>query len=371
MQDVPVIIPIDQSAVVKAVTIDSKLKTDLYTSLGKDVNKLKKTIANEITRGIASGMLYDEITRNIKNASGVSLRRARTITRTEAGRVQEQATYDAAKEAKAVGADVVKQWSAIRDAKTRDTHRMLDGQVREVDEYFTVSGHKALHPHGFGVASEDINCRCTMLTRARSALGEADLKKMQERAAQHGLLVKDTKKLGKAQAKNIAEFKEKYLKAAETLEKQGVSRYNIGAISGAYNDSNDPDWEKRNAHADQYYASLRNSKKTNVVEVIARNAGVESILVSRMYDHLIVNEYELDGEVKRFDTSYDIAQSLQRLREGKNIQEHDLILIHHEATEYVLMNRDGLSYDEAHEKANEKYDYATALKKFLKQKDGE
>lgn len=216
-QGVPVIIPIDQNAVVKAVTIDSKIKGDLYASLGVDVNRLKKAIASEITRGIASGMLYDEIARSIKSASGISFRRARTITRTEAGRVQEQATYDAAQEAKAAGADVVKQWSAMMDSKTRDTHRQLDGQIREVKEYFTVNGHKALHPHGFNLAEEDINCRCTVLTRARAALDEDELKILQERAAQHGLLVKDSKKFGKAQAKNLAEFKKNYLKAAEEV----------------------------------------------------------------------------------------------------------------------------------------------------------
>ena len=222
-QDMPLILPIDQATAVKAVTIDSKLKTDLYTALGVDVTRLKKSIAAEITRGIASSMLYDEIARNIKNASGISLRRAKTITRTEAGRVQEQAHYDSAQKAKSVGADVVKQWSAIRDAKTRDSHRMLDGQIREVDEPFEVNGHKGMHPHDFGVAEEDINCRCTMLTRARKALDADELKYLQETAAYHGLQVKDSKKLGQAQAKNVAEFKKKYLKAAETVENTGKS----------------------------------------------------------------------------------------------------------------------------------------------------
>lgn len=222
-QDVPVILPIDQSAAVKAVTIDSKLKSDLYTALGKDINQLKKTVASEITRGIASGMPYDDIARNLKNAAGVPLRKARTITRTEAGRVQEQATYDAAREAKAVGADVVKQWSSIRDGKTRDSHRKLDGQVRELDEPFEVNGHKGMHPHDFGVAEEDINCRCTMLTRARSAIGADDLKLMQERAAYHGLLVKDSKAFGEAKKKDFADFKKQYLKSTQTLMKQGES----------------------------------------------------------------------------------------------------------------------------------------------------
>ena len=219
-QEMPVLVPIDQSAVVKAVTIDSKLKSDLYSELGMDMTQLKTSIAAEITRGFASGMLYDEITRNIARVTTIPLKRAKMITRTEAGRVQEQATYDAAKGAKEHGANVVKQWSAVRDGKTRDSHRALDGQVREVEEPFEVNGHKAMHPHDFGIASEDINCRCTMLTRARAALDEDDLKLMRERAKYHGLLVKDSKVLGHAQAKNIAEFKEKYLKAAETEGKK-------------------------------------------------------------------------------------------------------------------------------------------------------
>ena len=214
-QGMPVIIPIDQSVVAKAVTIDSRLKTDLYRELGVDVNRLKKSIASEITRGFASNLMYSEIARNIRNASNIPLGRAKTIARTEAGRVQEQATFDAAQEAKAVGADVVKQWSSFRDGKTRDSHRALDGQICEVNEPFTVNGHKAMHPHGFGVAAEDINCRCTMLTRARSAIDEDDLKLMEERAAAHKLLVKDVKGFEDAKAKDFADFKKKYLKAVE------------------------------------------------------------------------------------------------------------------------------------------------------------
>lgn len=222
-QDVPLILPIDQSVVMKAVTLDSKLKETLYTTMGKDMTALKKTVAAEVTRGIATGQMYSEIARNIRYAAGIPLRRAKTIARTEASRVQEQATFDAAQEAKASGADVVKQWSSRRDGKTRDTHRMLDGQVREVNEAFTVNGKKAMHPHGFGVAELDINCRCTMLTRARAALDEDTLKQLEERAQKHGLLAKDSKKLGKAQAKNISQFKERYLKVAETLENTGKS----------------------------------------------------------------------------------------------------------------------------------------------------
>lgn len=217
-QNMPVILPIDQTVAVKAVTIDSKLKSDLYTSLGLDLSILKKTIAAEITRGIASGLLYSDMMRNIANAGKIPLGRARTIVRTDGGRVQEQATFDAQKAAKAKGADVVSQWSAIRDGKTRPTHRKLDGQIREVGEYFEVDGKRAKHPHGFGRPEEDINCRCTLLTRARAALDKDELKRLREIAVSHSLYVDDPKafRAEKLPAlKNFGEFKKAYLKAVE------------------------------------------------------------------------------------------------------------------------------------------------------------
>lgn len=55
---------------------------------------------------------------------------------------------------------------------TRDTHRELDGQVRELDEPFKIlsTGAQEMYPGGFGLAREDINCRCCMLQRARWTL---------------------------------------------------------------------------------------------------------------------------------------------------------------------------------------------------------
>ncbi len=212
-QDVPVIVPIEQEAAIKAVTIDSKLKEPLYESLGVDVGKLKKTISAEITRGIAAGYSYGEMAQGIALMTKAPLSRARTIVRTEAGRVQEQANFDAANKAKAAGADVVKQWSAVLDGKTRDTHRGLDHQIREMDKPFEIGGKKAMYPHDFGDPAEDCNCRCTLLTRARAALDADELKVMQERAAFFGLDKTDS----------FAEFKEKYLKAAETIENTGKS----------------------------------------------------------------------------------------------------------------------------------------------------
>lgn len=138
-----------------------------------------------------------------------------------------------------------------------------------------------------------------------------------------------------------------------------------GAFKGAYTDKNDPEGTKRETHAEQYYAAMRNSEKDEIVSTISKNANTDADKVSKMYDHLILNKYNLDEGYSRFAPDYDIAESIQRLREGKDIKEHDLLLIYHEALEYDLMNEEGLSYEEAHEVANKSYSYQEALYKWL------
>lgn len=86
--------------------------------------------------------------------------------------------------------------------------------------------------------------------------------------------------------------------------------------------------------------------------------------ISKVYDHVFINEYELYGGHRRFDPDYDMSESFRRLREGRDIQEHDLILLHHERLEYELMKKLGLSYREAHKFAESKYNYGEALKAF-------
>ncbi len=213
-QGVPLIFPIDQKQVVKALQTESKLSKSLYETLGEDVNLLKKRVSSNISRGIAQGSSYYEISKNIaagmvgdySKMRGGALSRAMTIARTEGHRISATSAYDAAVKSKEAGADVVKQWDAALDGRTRPEHAQLDGQIREIDEPFVSSnGHKAMYPGGFGIAALDINCRCAGLTRARWALDEEELQILKDRAEYYGL----------DKTTDFDDFKKKYLKAAE------------------------------------------------------------------------------------------------------------------------------------------------------------
>lgn len=220
-QGVPLIIPIDRNAAVKAVTTDSMISEGLYESLGVDTKKLKNSISSEITRGIASGLPHSQIAKNIAGAAKAPLGRAKTIVRTESHRIQQASKLDAQKAAKAKGANIVKQWNSTLDGDTRPSHRKLDGKFAEVDDFFEMDGKKARYPGDFGDPAEDCNCRCQLLQRARIALDEEELKTLRERAVRNSLYVDDPAafRAEKLPAlKNFEEFKKSYLKATENVD---------------------------------------------------------------------------------------------------------------------------------------------------------
>lgn len=206
-QGIPVVLPIDKNAMVKAVTTNSRLSEDLYTSLGVDIKKLNNAVRSEISRGISAGLSYNEIARNIANASKAPKSRAATIVRTESHRIREESRNDARDMAKKKGADVVKQWDATLDGNTRDSHRKLDGQIREVDEPFEVDGMEAMFPGDFGDPAEDINCRCIALTRARWELDEDELERLKERAEFFGI----------DKTTDFEDYQKKYLEAVDKI----------------------------------------------------------------------------------------------------------------------------------------------------------
>lgn len=208
-QDVPLLIPINQAAILKTVQHDTKLTHPLYDELGIDTKRMSRFISREISRGLASGLTYDEVARNIKTVTRAPLSRAKVIARTEGHRIQQASSQDAADAAKEKGADIVKQWDSTLDGDTRPNHRQLDGQIRELDKPFEVGGYSPMYPGDFGEAGEDCNCRCVSLKRARAALDEDELKTLKERAEFFELDKSDS----------FADFEKKYLQAANEESK--------------------------------------------------------------------------------------------------------------------------------------------------------
>lgn len=138
----------------------------LVPTLQKHRNEVLKRIRIHITQGIMSGEGYSKIAKALRDDIGMTKAQSQRVARTEAGRAMSQAGLDSATVAKDNGMKMMKRWSATKDARTRDTHRHLDGKSVDIDGNFKSSGCVGPAPHLFvGVASarENINCRCKLL----------------------------------------------------------------------------------------------------------------------------------------------------------------------------------------------------------------
>ncbi|MCL1950450.1 MAG: phage minor head protein [Turicibacter sp.] len=362
-QGIPIMTPINPAEVVSVATRTVEGWT-MAQRVGRDMNTFKKSVGVEVIKGINQRLPYIEVAKNLSRVTGESLNSSYRIARTEGGRAQSEGKMYVARDFKSKGADIVKQWNSFLDAKTRPTHQALDQQVQEIEDNFeSPSGARGMAPRLFGVASEDINCRCSSNNRARWALEGGISSRLAE--VEPGVFeIID--------GMTYADYKVKFLKKAdEVAEKQkdilrlqgtDLAYNNSGAVSGALNDKNDPTQQKRDDHARLYYDEVRNRDKTLEISTIAKNTGNSEKAIELVYNHVFINEYELENGLERFYPDFYMANSWQRMREGKEIQADDLIMLEHEMYESILM-ADGMGYAEAHRETERLYNYSREIDK--------
>jgi hypothetical protein len=202
-QGIPLIMPLDQESMVRAVQLDSKISEGLYTALGVDTDILKHRITAQVSRGISTGMTFQQVAQQLDKEVNIGFNRAVRIARTEGHRIQCQAGMDACHDAKAKGADVLKQWDSTMDKRTRESHAIVDGEIRELDEDFSNGLRFPGDPDGG--AAEVINCRCALLQRARWALDDDELEELKKKAQYFGL----------DKSATFDDFKAKYIDATK------------------------------------------------------------------------------------------------------------------------------------------------------------
>ncbi len=224
-QGIPLIFPIHQDEVVYALQNNPKLVKPYYDRLGEDVEFLKKAVRAQVSRGVANGSSWAqvaaELAQKMRSPLHTAVYNSMRIARTEGHRVQQQSQWDALNKAKDKGCDIVKQWDSTLDGRTRPSHRMLDGQIRELDEDFEIGIKKAKYPGAFGRPEEDIHCRCCMTQRARWALDAEELETLKARA--------DYFHLDKSES--FEDFKNKYLKLPENADTMNVIMPNLDKLS--------------------------------------------------------------------------------------------------------------------------------------------
>lgn len=161
-------------------------------------------------------------------------------------------------------------------------------------------------------------------------------------------------KIQNAHTKKVYEGSlEKAEKAARVERLKEIETFQSGAQSGAKKTEG---WQDR--HADLFYEEIRNRAPYSDANKIAKNISeFNAEQIEAIRQHMFIKSQPRDGGLKRFDPDFDQAQAWQRLIEGKNIWDSDIVMLQHEFTELSIMRDTGCTYEEAHRVANESYDW--------------
>ncbi len=149
-------------------------------------------------------------------------------------------------------------------------------------------------------------------------------------------------------------------KAAERVSKQYENDFTLRQNSGTMKAINGARITNVNGsaaekHAERYYGLVR--AMTTDVAKIAESTGYPEDVIQRIKNFIFLEKHDLgDPEPRRFDPSFSMAQSWQRLINGSP-EPHDITMLQHEILEKELMDS-GMTQYLAHIEASKKYNYA-------------
>ena len=127
---------------------------DASMQIGASVDPNYEDIKAALDRKIDGKDYKQRIEDYFKDGNAYDIAR---VVSTDAHRIYNEALYETAKK----GGATRKTWHTMLDPKVRDLHDYLEGMTVDIDaEFYTYNGDHTYYPGQFGVAEEDINCRC-------------------------------------------------------------------------------------------------------------------------------------------------------------------------------------------------------------------
>ena len=163
---------VDAQTVKNLAVSDKTLLPYKYVDGKRDVRWNTQKVNSAVLQGILAGDSVANIAKRLRTVTEMnrnsSIRNARTnVTSAECwGR---QASYE---QAEADGIKLRREWMAAIDYRTRHAHRMLDGQLADVDKPFKSELGPIMYPGDPNAEPANVyNCRCTIAARVISIDG--------------------------------------------------------------------------------------------------------------------------------------------------------------------------------------------------------
>ena len=300
-------------------------------------DKLSKTMSVAVSQGWGIDRTVKEMMQGVD--SGLK-NRMTTLVQTESAHIAEMANDHAMEQTG------VKKWEWMATLEIHTCARCggLDGQEFDSDDENAPNCPD--HP----------NCRCT---RVPVIAGWESASRWQRDPV-----------TGKGKIGPNVSFEE----WKESLEKHsGAVNKNSGALNKYSKKFNKFDAIGRDEEvAKRLYVQFSQRNEEDSYKKIGLAGGMSVDEGKQVFEHIFRKEHLFaNGKTRMFDPDYDMAQSFSRIFNGKDIENHDIIMLKHELFESQIMAENPkIIYDEAHELTNKKYNYEDALKDFKKKGGG-
>ena len=144
----------------------------------KDMQWNKQKIQSAVLQGVLQGESPYDVASRLQSVGQMNYNASVRYARTMTTNAQNAGRYEAYRRATNLGVDLVIEWQATLDGRTRHEHRMMHGQRRNVDEPFEVDGIKIMWPGNEKCGSSTVpqqliwNCRCTLLSWVKGFEGD-------------------------------------------------------------------------------------------------------------------------------------------------------------------------------------------------------
>lgn len=125
---------------------DETLLPYKVVDVAKDVRWNTKLINSEVLQGILQGESMSDIAARLTHVEDMAANAAIRNARTMVTSAENKGRIDMMNDAEKQGVIALKRWISTHDARTRDWHAELDGQMREKDKPFENSVGKIMYP---------------------------------------------------------------------------------------------------------------------------------------------------------------------------------------------------------------------------------
>ena len=157
---------VDADTVRNLALNDETLLPYKYIDGKKDIRWNTKKVNAEVLQGILQGESIPDIAKRLSNVTEMNKTAAIRNARTSVTSAECKGRQDSYIRATNDGIILKREWIATNDGRTRHSHRLLDGQIAEVDKPFKSELGDIMYPGDPEADPSNVyNCRCTIAAK--------------------------------------------------------------------------------------------------------------------------------------------------------------------------------------------------------------